>query len=610
MASKTDYFNQMYEYARQAGLSDHLARLAVTQSALETGYGRSVKGNNYFGIKAGKSWNGPSQTFKTWEDVGGKRVNITDKFRKYYNPVDAFKDWEKMIGKRWPAALTAKDLPSAIDGLKYGQQGGYASDQKYKQKLMSIDRQGQRLYNNAPLFAGDIPIPTPRQPMFMMAKAIEADRTYNPGGIVGAKAISLNPVSSAQAGEMPKITRSPLPAIRNGWTPADQTDRWNAPIVPGNIDLNNRPIVKNSDGSISTVKSASFGIDGREVLLPTVSPSGVKLTDKGALSLYNATGKNLGQFRDANAANIYAQKLHEDQAAKYLPKTAAKTSTGVGYSLPKAQPTSQFAATPQRTQRALPNVASSAYSDARPMPTGTIPQRVSAPVQSTPAPRYNPLPSGPVAPSVSPATMAAAYGQYGQTRMAAPATPMRANPVAAPFTVKATAGNMTTPIPGPLSNAPIQAPVAATTGQFKKFTPIQKIQQKLKTAVEPENLKAMGGQLAGGAAGSLLGGPIGGILGGLIGKQIMSQPQGQGLLAGLFGGGNNGYQGQSTYIGNGVNAVDRAMYGNRAGDTATYNSQGGGTVTNLGNGSSQRTSSKYGWTETTHADGSKSIKYK
>ena len=63
-------------------------------------------------------------------------------------------------------------------------------------------------------------------------------------------------------------------------------------------------------------------------------------------------------------------------------------------------------------------------------------------------------------------------------------------------------------------------------------------------------------------------------------------------------------------LGNGINAVDRAMYGNRAGDTATYNSQGGGTVTNLGNGSSQRTSSKYGWTETTHADGSKSIKYK
>ena len=138
----------------------------------------------------------------------------------------------------------------------------------------------------------------------------------------------------------------------------------------------------------------------------------------------------------------------------------------------------------------------------------------------------------------------------------------------------------------------------------------QKIKGTLQNVLAPENLKSMGGQLAGGVGGSLLGGPIGGILGGLIGKQIMSQPQGQGLLAGFFGGGNNGYQGQSTYIGNGINAVDRAMYGGRAGDTATYNSQGGGTVTNLGNGSSQRTSSKYGWTETTHADGSKSIKYK
>lgn len=207
--------------------------------------------------------------------------------------------------------------------------------------------------------------------------------------------------------------------------------------------------------------------------------------------------------------------------------------------------------------------------------------------------------------------MAAAYGQYGQTRMAAPSSPMQANPVVTAPRIQATgtAGTMTTPIAGPLTGAPIQAP---TTFPAKPAAPTmkQKIKGTLQNVLAPENLKSMGGQLAGGAAGSLLGGPIGGILGGLIGKQMMSQPQGQGLLAGLFGGGNNGYQGQSTYIGNGINAVDRAMYGGRAGDTATYNSQGGGTVTNLGNGSSQRTSSKYGWTETTHADGSKSIKYK
>ena len=718
MASKTDYFNQMYEYARQAGLSDHLARLAVTQSALETGYGRSVKGNNYFGIKAGKSWNGPSQTFKTWEDVGGKRVNITDKFRKYDNPVDAFKDWEKMIGKRWPAALTAKDLPSAIDGLKYGQQGGYASDQKYKQKLMSIDRQGQRLYNNAPLFAGDIPIPTPRQPKPIQTAqltgkaAASAEGSANLGmgrGLANLAPNGLRGVEMANAGatRSQPITSSLMSSINqavenvygpgykaqvySGGQPAKGTsgnrvgtirhdggkagdtyivdpngkrlsgdalaplaqywaankiggvglemagggihlDEWSTPPARGTMAWSYNKLTPTQSSAIDQGLKGEWPQVAAFNRPPIPTPrqpmalmAQAKAADRGynpggivdapKVSLNPVSSANAGEWPQVTRSPLPAIQ----ERIRPMPTSApAKTSTGVGYSLATvkpdrpmptgnvqayAQPTNRFAATPQRTQ--------GTYSDARPMPTGTIPQRVSAPVQSTPAPRYNPLPSGPVAPSVSPQTMAAAYGQYAQTRMAAPSTPMQANPAAAPFTVKATAGQMTTqPIVGPLSNAPIQAPVAATTGQFKKFTPIQKIQQKLKTAVEPENLKAMGGQLAGGAAGSLLGGPIGGILGGLIGKQIMSQPQGQGLLAGLFGGGNNGYQGQSTYIGNGVNAVDRAMYGNRAGDTATYNSQGGGTVTNLGNGSSQRTSSKYGWTETTHADGSKSIKYK
>ena len=373
-----------------------------------------------------------------------------------------------------------------------------------------------------------VPIPTPRQPMAMMAKAIEADRlalpqrqfadrSYNPGGIVNAPKVPLNLVPSANAGEMPQNLRSALPAIQDRIRP-----------------------------------------------MPTSAP--------------------------------------------------AKTSTGVGYSLATvkpdrpmptgnaqayAQPTNRFAATPQRTQ--------GTYSDARPMPTGTIPQRVSSPVQSTPAPRYNPLPSGPVATSVSPQTMAAAYGQYAQTRMAAPSTPMQANPVTPRIQATGTAGTMTTTpqIAGPLSTAAIPAPVGTFPAKPAAPTMKQKIKGTLQNVLSPENLKKAGLTAIGGA----LGGPVGAAIGGLLGGAVGQQKQ-QGLLAGLFGGGNNGYQGQSTYIGNGVNAVDRAMYGNRAGDTATYNSQGGGTVTNLGNGSSQRTSSKYGWTETTHADGSKSIKYK
>ncbi|MGN6773250.1 MAG: hypothetical protein ACTHJQ_25900 [Rhizobiaceae bacterium] len=90
----------------------------------------------------------------------------------------------------------------------------------------------------------------------------------------------------------------------------------------GNIDLAARPVVKNADGSISTVRSMSFEEDGKEVLVPTVSPDGKILSDQDAIDLYHRTGQFLGKFDTADNADTYAQALHQAQARFYANRTS------------------------------------------------------------------------------------------------------------------------------------------------------------------------------------------------------------------------------------------------------------------------------------------------
>jgi hypothetical protein len=81
----------------------------------------------------------------------------------------------------------------------------------------------------------------------------------------------------------------------------------------GNIDLSKRKVSLNPDGSISTVLSMSIEVDGKEVLIPRVSPEGKVLSPEEAVKLYKKTGQHLGKFDDANSADQYAEKLHSSK---------------------------------------------------------------------------------------------------------------------------------------------------------------------------------------------------------------------------------------------------------------------------------------------------------
>lgn len=126
-------------------------------------------------------------------------------------------------------------------------------------------------------------------------------------------AYGIEPSTYTQIPEQ-KLSASPL-------TLADLPPEQPSYSIPqkGNIDLSNRPIVHNPDGSISTVRSMSVNIDGEEVLIPTVSDDGKILSENEAINLYKKTGKHLGKFRTAEEATVYAKQLHNDQSKRYSP---------------------------------------------------------------------------------------------------------------------------------------------------------------------------------------------------------------------------------------------------------------------------------------------------
>jgi type VI secretion system secreted protein VgrG len=109
----------------------------IAQSAQETGWGRHVKNNAYFGIK-GKAPDGSSVNFATTEVIDGKVIHTTGTFRAYTGFADSADDYGRFLSQngRYKAAFAFKHDP-----VKFVQEiakAGYATDPNYAKSLISI----------------------------------------------------------------------------------------------------------------------------------------------------------------------------------------------------------------------------------------------------------------------------------------------------------------------------------------------------------------------------------------------------------------------------------------------------------------------------------------
>ena len=111
-------------------------KIIIAQSALETGWGKAVKGNSYFGIKAHGS--DKTVSFNTHEeDAAGLMRKQKDSFRAYDNLDDSVAGYAEFISNnpRYKPMLEAETTEEQIAALSAS---GYATDSKYGEKIRSI----------------------------------------------------------------------------------------------------------------------------------------------------------------------------------------------------------------------------------------------------------------------------------------------------------------------------------------------------------------------------------------------------------------------------------------------------------------------------------------
>ncbi len=158
MSNVKIFLDMYYRHAKAVELKEGVPALfTLAQSALETGWGKTVVGNMMFGVKDTDGINGNEQLLTTTEYhkspnvkypvvIWVKRVGnlykyrIKDWFRKYASPEESFRDHAIFLKKnpRYRGAFNYTRAPYLF--AKEVCKAGYATDPNYQHSIEAIMR--------------------------------------------------------------------------------------------------------------------------------------------------------------------------------------------------------------------------------------------------------------------------------------------------------------------------------------------------------------------------------------------------------------------------------------------------------------------------------------
>ena len=138
-----------------------VASAIVAQACVESNYGisqLSARWFNFFGLKCGSAWKGPSVNLATKEEYNSQLVSIRDNFRAYPDMIAGVKGYFDFISTSRYANL--KGAATAQEYLELIKRDGYATSSSYVNTCMNVvNRYGLDTKYDV-FYAPSFPLPT------------------------------------------------------------------------------------------------------------------------------------------------------------------------------------------------------------------------------------------------------------------------------------------------------------------------------------------------------------------------------------------------------------------------------------------------------------------